>query len=180
MFESRLIPRNRIAFSATLPLAMRPEVEALFFFNPGQASISEGIRAAILREGMPEIAGTGDKIWIEIPSTGAQCLFASDAGVVPARVVGVALYSRPTAETILISHLAVDPEYAYSGRNAGLAVATRLLDRIMTIAGVIKGVTQLQLPYRDGCYLRVTHPSAAMTSKAANLGGSLGSSTDQP
>jgi hypothetical protein len=139
---------------------MRAEVETLFFFNPGQASISEGIRTAILREGMPEIAGTGDKIWIEIPSTGAQCLFARDKGVVPERVVGVALYSRPTVETILISHLAIDPEYAHSGRHAELAVATCLLDQVMTIAGVIKGVTRLQLPYRDGCYLRVSHRSA--------------------
>jgi hypothetical protein len=137
---------------------MRPEVEALFFFNPGQSSHSEGIRSAVLREGMPEIVGTSEKIWIEIPSVGTQCLFACDTGVDPVRAIGVALYSRPTVDTILINHLAVDSDYTYPGRNAALAVTTCLVDRIMEIAGKVKGVRRVQLPYRDGCYLQVTHP----------------------
>ena len=136
---------------------MRTEIEALFFFNPGQAALAEGIGTAISRTGMPEIARAGDKIWIELPSIGTQCLFACDTGVVPVRAVGVALYSRPTVDTILINHLAVDSEYTLSGRYSALAVTARLVDRIMAIARIINGVTRIQLPYHDARYFRVTH-----------------------
>jgi hypothetical protein len=74
------------------------------------------------------------------------------------RPIGVILYSRPGHDTISIDHLAVDLDYAYGGEHSALNAATCLVDRVVAIARVIKGVSQVRLPYRDGCYLSVAHP----------------------
>lgn len=68
---------------------------------------------------------------------------------------------RPAADTIWISHLAVDPAYAYGGEHAALGIAMRLVDRVMTIARSVKGVARVQLPYRDGACMRVDRAGAA-------------------
>lgn len=146
---------DRIVFSATLPLRMRQEVEALFFFNPRQSFLSNGIHAAVAAAGLPAIAGNQDSVWIEIPPGRTQCLFASDSLIEPVPVIGVALYSRPALDTIWISHLAIDPAYAHGGENGKLEIAARLVDRVVTIAASSKGITRVQLPYRDARYIRV-------------------------
>lgn len=152
---------ERIAFAATLPLEMRPKVEVLFFFNPRQPLLQEGIHSAIVQAGMPTIAEYDDRVWINVPSGKTQCLFACDKRIEPFRPVGVILYSRPLVDTIWVTHVAIDPDYAYGGENAPLGVATRLIDRVMAIARSIRGVTRVQLPYAEGCYLRVKRPESA-------------------
>ena len=107
---------------------------------------------------MPTITEQNGKVWIDVPSGMTQCLFACDEGIEPSRAVGVVLYSRPAVDTIWIIHLAIDSDYAHEGDHAALQVAARLVDRIMVIARSIKGITRIQLPYRGGCYLRVTRP----------------------
>jgi hypothetical protein len=153
---NELKSRGRIVYSATVPLEMRPAVEALFFFNPRQSLLREGIHAAIAQTGMPAIAANDTKVWIDVPPGNTQCLFACDEGVEPFRVTGVVLYSRPAVDTIWIAHLAIDPDYSYEGEHAKLEVARRLVGQVVTIAHSIKGITRIQLPYRDRCYLRVT------------------------
>ena len=157
---------ERIAFAATVPLAMRPEVEALFFFNSRQSLSQEGIHTAIVQTGMPTIAENDDRVWIDVPSGKTQCLFACDERSEPFRPVGVVLYSRPIADTIWIAHVAIDPDYAYGGENATLEVAARLVDRVMAIARSIRGVTRIQLPYREGCYLRVKRPKSTQANQS--------------
>lgn len=146
---------DRIAFAATLPLHMRAEVETLFFFNPRQSFSSHGIHAAVAAAGLPAISTNHDRVWIEVPPGTTQCLFACDVLIAPSPVVGVALYSRPAMDTIWISHLAVAPGYAHEGEHAALGVAARLVDRVAAIAGSIKDITRVKLPYRDASYLRV-------------------------
>jgi len=146
---------DRIVFASTLPQHMRAEVEALFFFNPRQALLREGIHAAVAAAGLPAISVNDESVWIEVAPGTTQCLFACDCRMDPFRVVGVILYSRPAADTIWISHLAIDPAYAYGGEHGALGIATRLVDRVMTIARSVKGVARVQLPYRDGSYIRV-------------------------
>jgi hypothetical protein len=158
---------DRIVFSAALPKAMRPEVEALFFFNPRQPLLHEGIHAAIAHAGMPAITESEDKVWIDVPSGKTQCVFACDESVEPVRAIGVVLYTRPVVDTIWITHLAIDPDYQYRGENAKLNVATRLVDRVMAVAHSIKGITRIQLPYRDGRYLHVKRPESSRSDQPA-------------
>ena len=156
---------GRIAFFASLPLSMRQEVEALFFFNPRQPLLHDGIHATVAQSGMPAVVENDGKVWIDVPPGKTQCLFACDEGVEPLRVVGVALYSRPGADTIAIDHMAIDPDYVHGGENAALDVAMHLVGRVMAIAGSIKGVTRIQLPYRGGA----TCASCIRRLRGANL-----------
>jgi hypothetical protein len=156
---------DRIGFHAALPLEMRPEIEDLFFFHPRQPLLQAGIHAAVARAGMPTITEQNGKVWIGVPSGRTQCLFACDEGVEPSRPIGVVLYSRPVVDTIWITHLAIDPDYAHGGDHAALQVAARLVDRIMAVARSIKGITRIQLPYRENCYLRVTRPESTRSDR---------------
>ena len=155
--------RDRIGFHSALPLEMRPEIEALFFFHPRQTLLQEGIHAAVARAGMPTITEQNGRVWIGVPSGKTQCLFACDEGIVPSRAIGVVLYSRPVVDRIWITHLAIDSAYAHGGDHAELQVATRLVDRVMAIARSIKGITRIQLPYRNERYLRVTRPESTQS-----------------
>jgi len=154
-------------FSATVPLGMRPAVEALFFFNPRQSLLREGIHATIAQTGMPTIVANDAKVWIDVPQGSTQCLFACDEGVQPFRISGVALYTRPAFDTIWIAHLAIDPDYSYGGAHATLEVARRLVGQVMTIAHSIKGIGRIQLPYRHGSYLRVPRTQALIIQGAS-------------
>jgi len=55
-------------------------------------------------------------------------------GIQPVRAIGVVLDGRPLIGTLRITHLAIDPE----------------------------GITRVQLPYRERCYLRVTRRESAL------------------
>ena len=156
--------KNRsVVFRTALPRDRRPEVEALFFFNPLQASRREGIFAAISQAGTPAIAENEDKVWIDVPSGKTLCLFACDERTDPFRVIGIALYTRPVTDTIWITHLTVDPAYSIRGEYGTLKVARCLVDQVMATALRIKGVTRIRLPYREGRHLRVSRPRSAMS-----------------
>lgn len=151
---------GRLVFAATLPLDMRAAVETLFFFNPRQSQRSEGIHATVASAGMPTLATNADRVWIEVPPGRTQCLFACDTARDRSRVAGVVLFSRPEVDTIWITHLAVDPDYAYGGEHAALSVAAQLVDRVAVVARSIKGVEWIRLPYRDRRRLRVPRPDS--------------------
>ena len=140
---------EQIDFVATLPVEMQSAIESLFFFNPLQSQLREDIHATIMLAGQPTIAGSAGRVWIEVPPGRTQCLFACKSSNETAQVVGVILYCRPEDATLWITHLAVDPDHAYGGEHAALAVAGRLVDQVAAIARCIKGVEWIQLPYRD-------------------------------
>jgi hypothetical protein len=150
---------DRIEFSAALPVAMQPEVDAFFYFHPRQAELRDDICRAVLNVGMPAIAKKDGRFSIEIPSVGAQCIFACDSAFVPLRAIGVILYSRPIVDTLSINHLAINPVYAYGGEYSDLRAASRLVDRVLAVARVVKGINKVQLPYRENCFLRIMRRS---------------------
>ena len=69
--------------------------------------------------------------------------------------IGVALYERPSTDILSVCHLAVDPAYAFGGINGGGGLGLLLIERVKEIAGRIKGVTRVQIPYRDQCFLQL-------------------------
>jgi hypothetical protein len=147
----RTEPR-RIVFSATVPVGMREAVEALFFFNPRQRLLHQAISSTIEQTGIPKIMELDGRVWIDVPSHAMQCLFACDGALAP---VGVVLYERPSADILSVSHLAVDPAYAFGGGRGGAGLGLLLIERVKEIARRINGVTRVQIPYRNQCFLRV-------------------------
>lgn len=150
-----LSPSEGIQFVAALPVEMREAVEALFFFNPRQYVVRQGIREVVQRTGVPSIVERDGKLWVAGPSAETQCLFAYHAAQVPARVIGIVLYARPSPTVLEVTHLAVDPEYAFGGAGGGAGLGLVLIEKIREIARRINGVRQIQLPYRRGCLLSV-------------------------
>jgi hypothetical protein len=149
---------ERFVFCATVSAKMRGVVEALFFFNPRQALLHTAISATVERTGIPKILELDCRLWIDVPSRDMQCLFACDSYLKTCKPVGVVLYERPKVEILSISHLAVNPEYAFRGGHLGAGLGLLLIERVKEIARRIKGVTHVQLPYRNQCFLRVWHP----------------------
>ena len=149
-----------IEFSAHLPASLRQELEALFFFNPRQPESREGIVATVEELGAPIVVESGDRIWIGVPSVGTQCLFACETQDGVQRPVGVVLYGRPQPDVIWIFHLAVDPGRVCGRLGAG--VGWLLVEKVREIAGRMKGVARIRLPYRKDRFLPVrSRPSPA-------------------
>ena len=143
------------AFNSSVSPEMREVVEALFFFNPRQQRVREGILLSVERYGRPEILEQGGRLWIGVSSGATQCLFACDQTRSPARPAGVVLYVRPVPETLSITHLAIDPDYTTGGRRGGEGLGLLLIEQLRHIARRIKGIHRVELPYRKGYSLPV-------------------------
>ena len=147
--------RGKFIFAATVSATMREAVETLFFFNPRQPLLHHAITTTVARTGVPRLFERDGMVWIDVPERAMQCLFIIDGSRKPPNPVAVALYERPTLDILAISHLAVDPAYALRGNRRSAGPGLLLIKKIMEIACCIKGVTRVQVPYRDGCFLRL-------------------------
>jgi hypothetical protein len=143
---------HQLRFVPAVSAELRSAVESLFFFNPRQDFVRDGIRRSVEEHGIPEIFEVDGQVWLGVRSGTMQCLFACDDSNETSVLAGVVLYARPRPEVISITHLAVDPEYAANGAH-GLGLI--LVDKVRQVARRMKGVTQLQLPYKPGWYLPV-------------------------
>ena len=141
-----------MGFAGSVPVAMRPVVESLFFFNPQQGAIISEIRETIAKTGPPFIFEWNNRIRIDVPSGSTQCLFACSRRDYP---VGIALYSRPVWDVIWISHLAIDPSCIGTEVECSIGIAGALVNKIREVARSIKGAARIQLPYRRASFLRV-------------------------
>ena len=79
----------KFEFVSAVSPGMRGAVEALFFFNPRQRRVREGIRVSVELFGHPKILEQDGKLWIGVSSGATQCLFASDESRSPAKLAGV-------------------------------------------------------------------------------------------
>ena len=143
-------------FISAVSPGMRDAVEALFFFNPRQGRVREGIRESVELFGRPKILEQDGKLWIGVSSGAMQCLFACDQSREPARLAGVMLYLRPSPEVLSITHLAVDPDYTAGGGCGGDGLGLLLIEQVRQIARRINGVRRIELPYRKRCFLPVS------------------------
>jgi hypothetical protein len=154
-FQKGKIEGRRFVFSATVSAEMQAAVEELFFFNPRQSFRRSAISVTIERTGVPRIVEFDGRLWIDVPPHAMQCLFACDSALKPGEPVGVALYERPSADVLSVAHLAVDPQYAYGGYREGMGLGLLLIERVKEIARRINGITRVQVPYRNQCFLRI-------------------------
>jgi hypothetical protein len=160
----------QIELVATIPSDLREALEQLFFFNPRQGFVRDGIRASVEQHGVPEIMERDGRLWIGVPSGVTQCLFACDRSLATPRLVGVVVFCRPRPEALCITHLAVDPEYAAGGSHGVDGLGAGLVATVRQIARRTNGVITLELPYRPGCRLPVGPPNAAAPESQGKAG----------
>jgi len=138
-----------LTFSSKAGRDARPAVEELFFFNPRQYRVREGIVNSLGRFGHPRIEDTMSGLSVRVGDQEAQTLFAFDSDRRNGNPVGIVIFLRTSPDEIAIMHIAVHPDYALHGRRAGLGLGLVLIEKVKEIASRIVGVRRIALPYQQ-------------------------------
>ena len=143
-----------IVFSSRVPKECRAELEELLFFNPRQHLVREGIINSLERFGHPEVVESPAGLAVKVGDLEAQTLFAFDRSrdEVP---VGVVVFLRTSPEEVAIMHVAVDPDYALQGAEAGVGLGVTLVEKVKEIAARIVGVRRIVFFYRRHVVIRL-------------------------
>lgn len=140
---------NKIEFKSHVPVAQKPALEALLFFNSCQERVSACIADAIEKFGVPEIVADRDRLRIHMKGLPqVQSLFAIDT--VTGRPVGVAVYSRQDIEHVTVVHVGIAAEFASGGRRANEQLLLKLLREVRRSTRRVKGVRSMDLYYATG------------------------------
>jgi ribosomal protein S18 acetylase RimI-like enzyme len=144
-----------LVFTSKAMKDARPALEELFFFNPRQYRVRDGIVGSLGEFGHPRIEETAEGLSIRVGNREAQTLFAIDPDRRNHLPIGVVIFIRTSPADIAIVHLAVHPDYALPGRRAGQGLALMLIDKVREIASRIVGVQRIVLCYRREIVIRI-------------------------
>jgi hypothetical protein len=127
----------------------RGSLELLVYFNAGQSRVADSIVDAVERFGPLEIATEGERLRIRVSGLPeAQSLFAVETAT--GRPLGVAVYSRPDFQHMIVVHLGIAAEFASGGKRAHEQLLLRLLRELRRNSRRIKGVQSFELFYLAG------------------------------
>ena len=148
--------KTRIGFSSILGSEYLEDLERLLFFNPLQERAIDGIHHSIREHGVPSIYLDKGKLRVKVeePSE-VQTLYALDDSGGKPELVGVMVFSRASAETLDLLHIAIREEYSRFGKKADAGLVTKFLDQLRHIARCLKGVQSICLKYASGLKLPV-------------------------
>ena len=139
---------RKIRFSSVLPVSFRGELERIVFFNPEQNLVSAPLLASVERYGVPSIIEDGDCLRFRVRAFGLlQTLYALDETDELPRLVGVAMFTRESASSILILHLAAHEDYTSQGKCADVAVVAQLVAAIRVASMHTHGIRTLRILY---------------------------------
>lgn len=144
-----------LVFLSKVTKDARPALEELFFFNPRQYRVREGIVNSLGKFGHPRIEDTANGLSIRVGDHEAQTLFVFDQDRRGSDPVGVVVFIRTSPTEIAIMHVAVHPDYALQGRRAGLGLGLILVEKVKEIASRIVGVRRIALHYRQDIVIQI-------------------------
>lgn len=147
-----------LVFTSKVAAEHREELEELMFFNPRQHVVREGIIHSLMQFGHPRLEETSSGLVVKVGTHEAQTLFAYDPEHVTEAPVGVVVYLRTSPEEIAIMHVAVHPDYALHGAEAGVGLGVTLVEKVKDIATRIVGVRRIVFFYRQEVVIRL-HPN---------------------
>ena len=142
-------------FSSRVPRECRSALEELLFFNPRQYRVRAGIISSLERFGHPQLEETADGLSVRIGKHEAQTLFAYDRDRRGKDPVGVVAFLRTDPAEVAIMHVAVHPDYALQGRDAGVGLGVTLVEKVKEIAARIVGVQRIVFFYRQEVVIRL-------------------------
>ena len=142
-------------FTSKVMKDARPAVEELFFFNPRQYRVREGIVNSLGKFGHPRIEDTENGLSIRVGNHEAQTLFAFDRDRRDSNPIGVVIFMRTSPDEIAIMHLAVHPDYALQGLRAGLGLGLVLIEKVKGIASRIVGIRRMVFHYQPGIVIQI-------------------------
>ena len=139
---------RRIRVSSLLPASHREELERIVFFNPGQGLVTAPLLASVHRYGVPTIIEEDGCLRFRVEAFGPlQTLYAFDDSASPARLAGVAMFTRENRVCIVVLHLAAHEDYTAKGRWANAWVVSHLVAAIRSAGLRTRGVRSLRILY---------------------------------
>ncbi len=145
----------KLEFASKAPKQCKQALEDLLFFNPSQHKVREGIVEALKKFGHPRVVETETGLSVRVGEQEAQTLFAFDRNRRSKDPVGVVVFLRTTPTDISVMHVAVDPDYALQGSDAGVGLGVTLIEKVKEIAARIVGVKRIVFFYRQQVVIRV-------------------------
>ncbi len=125
------------------------------FFNPRQHMVRQGIIHSLARFGQLRLEETSDGLSVKVGEHEAQTLFAYDGDHGTEAPVGVVVFLRTSPEEIAIMHVAVHPDYALQGAEAGVGLGVTLVEKVKEVASRIVGVRRIVFFYRQEVVIRL-------------------------
>jgi hypothetical protein len=144
-----------LVYSSRVPSQCRSALEDLLFFNPGQYRVRDGILNSLEQFGHPRLEETAGGFSVRVGNHEAQTLFAYDRDRREKDPVGVVVFLRTSPADIAIMHVAVHPDYALQGAEAGVGLGVALVEKVKEIAARIVGVTRIVFFYRQEVIIRL-------------------------
>ena len=144
-----------LEFASKVPKEYREAVEELFFFNPQQSRVREGIINSLEKFGLPRLEVKDDFLSVQIADVEAQTLFAFRKTKRKSDPVGVVVFLRTCREEIGILHIAVSSDYSLRGSKANLGLGIQLMEKVREIAARIVGVERIYFFYRREAVIKV-------------------------
>jgi hypothetical protein len=145
----------KLTLASRAPLECRAALEELLFFNPRQYRVRDGILNSLERFGHPRVEQSADGLTVRIGQHEAQTLFAFDQDRRDAQPIGVVVFLRTSPAEVAIMHVAVHPDYALRGRQAGIGLGVTLVEKVKEIAARIVGVQKIVFFYRQEVVIRL-------------------------
>ena len=143
-----------LVFSSILPVRCREELEALLFFHPEQRDHTVRINSSIESYGFPKILEDQQGLRVAIAGLEVQTLYAFVVRGAAQELAGVVVYTRVSADTLALLHMAVKPEFSFTHGYRNELVLPRMLVQLRAIARQIKGIKRLSIAYADRVELR--------------------------
>jgi hypothetical protein len=144
-----------LVFSSKVPSECRAALEELLFFNPRQHLVREGIINSLDRFGHPRVEEAAGELSIRVGNHEAQTLFAYDQDRHGKDPIGAVVFLRTSPAEIAIMHVAVHPDYALQGRQAGVGLGVTLVEKVKDIAARIVGVQKIVFFYRQEVVIHI-------------------------
>ena len=161
---------RKIRVSSLLPVSFRDELERIVFFNPEQNLVIAPLLASVHRYGVPSIVEDGGCLRFRVNAFGSlQTLYAFDETNEPARLVGVAMFTRESTASIVILHLTAHEDYTSKGKWADVAVVAQLVAAIRDVALRTHGIRTVRILYPHEIRLVVRHGSAVARRPTAKV-----------
>jgi len=142
-----------VVFSSKLPALTRPQLESVFFFNPGQALWHREIRKVVDEYGVPEIREVDEQLSLVLRGEDRiQTLFAFNSKQ-PNLLKGVIIYGRFQYAEILVLHLALarlNPTGGLEAREGnGCVDFLGLLTAFSKVMKGVVGIERMRFAYWD-------------------------------
>lgn len=144
-----------IVLSSKAPKECFDALEKLLFFNPRQHLVRDGILDSLAQFGQPRLERLADGLSVRVGEIEAQTLFAFDQDRAGSEPVGVLVFLRTMPNEVAIVHVAVHPDYALQGQQAGLGLGVILVEKLKEICSRIVGVRQIVFYYRQEVVIRL-------------------------